>query len=197
MLNSITVCYCYLKKTEDAMAHFKMCAEFQIQEFREGKDVAETYANMGMASMDIQDYDSALRCFHRALRITASLGGDDCELALLLASKGRVYTAMGNHDDAANSYAQSLHIRMQRYASARGAEKKQENAFMAEMYVSMGDSLLMIGKYDKALENYDKGLHVALKIFGADHDHVVTTQQSMAKTREWQNMSKGIGNDKT
>lgn len=102
----------------------------------------DKWNNRGDAFQDKGEYEEAIRCYNKALRI------NDCDIRVrALGSKGNALFVLDKYDEAIQCYDKALDI-----------DERDEL-----LWVLRGYSLQAQGKYKQAIQCYDKALRIAKK----------------------------------
>ena len=122
----------------------------------------ESYENEALDFYDNQDYDNAILCFEKALRLRIKADGENSYgLAGIYFSIGRIYADKGDYDSALDYYEKSLVMNLQIFG--------ENHPDTATVYNNIGSVYDKKGDYDSALGYHEKALAIWLEVLGESH----------------------------
>ncbi|MCK4823476.1 tetratricopeptide repeat protein, partial [bacterium] len=115
--------------------------------------ISYAVGNMGIIYIDKGDFDKAMECYEKELKIAKELG-DKIGISQAVGNMGIVYALKGDYDKAMDCFEQQLKI-AEELGDKKGISRTVGN--MGNLYAEKGD-------YDKAMKCYEKALQIGRKL---------------------------------
>lgn len=158
----------------DALLFFKKAEMIQEETLGNHPDLAKTYNEMASTFRKIGDCQEALAYNKKALEIREeTLPKNHLELAQSKNNVGKCYLSKGMYDLALKYFEMALEI----YKN-----KDTDRESLANVYLNMGLTLNIKGKYDESIDSYKKALALQQLQYGEKHMKCSNTCKSLSIT---------------
>lgn len=124
--------------------------------------LARTNDKIGRAYESQSNLNEALASYNRSFVIYQILDPNSLDVARSCTSIGKVYEAQGNLPDALKQYQRSLEIREHWHKRVLGAlgVQRRPRSDIAQSCSDIGDVFMAQGKFQEALELYQRGIEI-------------------------------------
>ncbi|MEI6854205.1 MAG: tetratricopeptide repeat protein, partial [Bacteroidota bacterium] len=198
VLNGISFIYFERKDYKNTLFYMHRALKIADALNDNGYTVATLYSSMGSVYYDWKQYDKALEYYRKAFEINKS-NGNSSLLGYSLNEVGKTYLIMGHSDTAYYYFSeaaiifsevkddlgisvsdqymgdiyqekQKFEIALRYYKTALSiCEKKDEQARMSSILFEIGKTYYKMKLMDRALENSNRSLNIALKVGFTDY----------------------------
>lgn len=137
--------------------------------------VANSFQNIGIAYLDIRNYEKAINYFKKALNIYLSKYDTEySQISYIYDNIGIVYIEKGEYNFAEDFFNKALRTRKKNF--------QKEPKELAFSYTTIGNLYSIKGEFNKALNFYNKVLEIALNNFEFKHPNTAIAYNNIGLT---------------
>jgi len=145
----------------------KLFSQSKNRKDKRQRKIAECLRSLGIISMNLYKYETALQYFKQAIDFVGKQGEviDPLERAKLCGAMGDAYIAAGNFGTAQEWLKRSLNEFKKNFV--------ENDLGVAQVYNSLGVCAINVKDYHKALRCFKHAININKEIFGPDNKHNV------------------------
>lgn len=121
--------------------------------------------NLSLIETERSNFQTAIAYLEDALKVAGSPTVPSHMRAMILGNLGSVYDERGDFDKALELYSQGINL-----LENNGSQDERKQ--LAKLYNYSGVTQVKLGRYDEALQFYNKELELNLDLFGSSHPSV-------------------------
>ena len=131
-------------------------------------DISLAYSHIGVALLNLSDYNRALEFCLKALDTARKAGNTPHEIAIIYNNLASIYSGLDDSQKAIEYYQKALDL-------YQGRDENEDNPDAASAYNNIGLEFFNLGEYNLAWENYCKALTIETNLFGTKHPSLIST----------------------
>ena len=133
---------------------------------------ASAYNNIGTLYDYMGEYNLALECHKKSLRIRKEILEDnDPDISYSYNNIAEIYSKLGNNSRALELHEKALELRIKAYGDS--------SEWVAESYNNIGIAQYRQGDFSNALDNFNKSLDIRVRIYGENNLYVPTSYNNI------------------